>query len=187
VAIKETSPLLVQFRPPFPARVVLVGASVGLATPIFGLAGVFRMYTSYLPKTIEGRLVKAFVGLVIGGGTAKLIFDYAIPFLYNNSNLIAPFALANTVTSMFWYTVGEFVFGLEFLSSKVPLSFLQPYLANLRGVSIIAPAVAAGPGIAGPVIGALTALTSPFLWSLAIDTCWSPELKALVQFTRTEH
>ena len=169
-------------RPPFLARISLVGSSVGLATPIFAFAGIVRIWRTQAPKTLTGQAVKYVVGVVIGGGSVKLMIDYVIPFLAQNSNLVAPFALANAAASMFWYAVAEATFGLDALvAGRLGLPFLKPLLENWKSLSLIAPRLIAGPGMAGPAIGALTAITCPFLWPIAFDLCWNNELKKLVR------
>jgi len=165
-------------RPPFLIRVSLVGASVGLTTPLFALGGAFRFWRTYLPKSVHGRIFKYVMSFCIVGGTTKLMIDYVIPFLSQNSNLLAPFALANTACSMFWYSVGEVFLGVDaIVAGRFSLPFLKPLI---EGFSFLGPRLVAGPGIAGPVIGALTALTCPFLWPLAFDLCWNKELKKMV-------
>ena len=168
-------------RPPFLARISLVGSSVGLATPFFAFVGFVRIWRTQAPKTLTGQAVKYVVGVVIGGGSVKLMVDYVIPFFAQNSNLVAPFALANAAASMFWYAVAEATFGLDALvAGRLGLPFLKPLLENWKSFSLILPRLIAGPGMAGPAIGALTAITCPFLWPIAFDLCWNKELKKLV-------
>ena len=105
--------------PPLVIRLALVGSTVGLTTPLFVAAGAFRIWTSFLMKSTEGRTAKYIIGIIAGGGTVKVMCDYVLPFLRDHSNVIAPFAFANAVTSMFWYGVGEIAFGKEFVTNRL--------------------------------------------------------------------
>ncbi len=176
-------------------RALLVGSSVGLATPAFVLAAVFQAWWRVAPKTTLGRASKFLIGTVIGGGSVTLVFDYVGPFLRDHSELVLPFALANAVTSSFWYLACESVLGLEMMMGAVMTS---AHMAKNGGASkvIEAASLATGGNIsnllrrlpfAGTIVGALTACTAPLLWSGMFDLCWDESLKELVlgeEFTK---
>ena len=89
------------------------------------------------------------------------MYEYVIPFLGQHSDLLAPFALANAITSAFWYGVGEAVFGIKFITTRLDTSLIRMYVP---GGKTIAAMIRLGPGMAGPVVGGLTAITAPPLW-----------------------
>jgi hypothetical protein len=133
------------------------------------LAGCARIWTSILPKTPYGRLLKNAVSVAIGGGLALLLKDYLGPLFLHNSTLIAPFALANATASMFWYSLGELTLGLETLmtlSLHEKMRSIFPFLG--RYISL-AP-------LAGSGIGFLTALTAPILWQPCMNLIWGQDL-----------
>ena len=96
---------LVGPRPPFSVRVALVGTSVGLATPIFATVGVGVAWSRLLPNhpLIRGGLVVA-----LGGGLGTIVYHYIGPFLSEHSEVVLPFAAANGITAMMWYSLLEF-------------------------------------------------------------------------------
>ena len=100
-------------RPPILVRSMLVGASVGLATPAFVIAGVFQAWVRVMPRSSLGSATKAVVGVLIGGGSLQLVYNYVGPFLRDHSEVVLPFALSNAIASSFWYTVGELSIGLD--------------------------------------------------------------------------
>jgi hypothetical protein len=89
-------------RPPFLIRSALIGVSVTLATPALTVAGVYRIWAGVLPKSPAGHIVKAFIGIGIGGGCFALIYNFVGPALLDYSDLLLPFALSNGVACMFW-------------------------------------------------------------------------------------
>lgn len=160
-------------RPPFLVRVGIIGSSITLATPLFAVAGVFRIWSSVLPKTAEGLIAKKVISLLIGGGSVTLVWFYFLPFLRDYPDLIFPFALSNGAMCMLWHAAAEATLGLERLAGqasqlglKLPTGELPKFWQRLP--------------LGGAALGALTALTAPMLWGLATDVCWSPELKELL-------
>jgi hypothetical protein len=163
-------------RPPIAVRVGIVGAAIALATPAFALAGVFRVWSSVLPKTANGKLVKQVVSTLIGGGSVTLVYFYFLPFLRDYPDLILPFALSNGLMCMFWHGVAEAAVGLDTLAGAASeLSASLP-----EQVARAVPRVWQRLPVGGALLGALTALTAPLLWAPATDLCWSPELKELL-------
>jgi hypothetical protein len=169
----------VSSTPPYAVRALLVGSSVGLASPIFGVAGAAYFWFNYMPKSQLGSLTKYSVGLLAGGGMSKLTYSYIWPFLMNNAELVLPFAVANGISAAFWFSVGEAIFGLDKLAgtAKGPMDgssaavdgSMLPHLKN----------VVNGEGLhlaTGPVVGGLTALTAPFLWPYLFPTLWPVDL-----------
>ena len=57
------------------------------------------------PLSLSPSLPPAVLGVVLGGGGTVLLGKYVVPFMYNHSEFLLPFALANGLTATFWYTV----------------------------------------------------------------------------------
>lgn len=161
--------------PPLYIRCGIVSSSVGLATPLFATAGVFRLWYNYLPKTLLGQSLKLTLGIVGGGGVVSLTYNHVSPFLRDHSVFVLPFALSNAVAAGFYYTIGEFAFGLPFMAGGAigmeTFGFALPKaIVSLSTVGL---------PIGGVMIGALTALTAPLIWPTAFLICWDDELKSL--------
>lgn len=173
----------VEHRPPRAVRALLVGSSVGLATPAFITAAVFQMWWRVAPKSEVGRVIKFVVGTLIGGGSVKLVYEYVGPFMKDHSELILPFALANAATSSFWYLTCESVLGLEVMMGGVLAKVAEgsgvAQAIELTTSARVAKILARLP-FAGTIVGALTACTAPFLWPAMFDLCWDDSLKKLV-------
>lgn len=58
-----------------------------------------------LSPSLPPFLPPAVLGVVLGGGGTVLLGKYVVPFMYNHSEFLLPFALANGLTATFWYTV----------------------------------------------------------------------------------
>lgn len=166
--------------PPAPIRIALVGCTVGLASPVFIVGGIIQMWFLYLPRTTTGRMIKYAVGFIVGGGVIQAINHYIGPFLLYNSNFVLPFAVSNAVAASFWYGVAEATVGLSAISGSI-----LPQTVT----STVAPSVAGSVGraassftipLAGPVIGALTAITVPFLWPYAFQYLWKEDYRHLI-------
>jgi hypothetical protein len=161
--------------PPLAIRIGIISSSVGLATPLFATAGVFRLWYNYLPKTQTGQGLKLILGLLGGGGALSLTSNYVLPFLRDHSVFVLPFALSNAIAAGFYYTIGDIVFGLPFMAGGAigmeTLGFALP--------KAIVTLATLGLPIGGVMIGALTALTAPFLWPAAFSLCWDDKLKTL--------
>lgn len=160
-------------KPPFFVRVGIIGSAITLATPLFAVAGVFRIWSSVLPKTAEGLIAKRMISTLIGGGAVTLVWYYIFPFLRDYPDLILPFALSNGVMSMIWHGIAEATIGLDklagevsMLSSKLSYDAVPQFWKRLP--------------LGGALLGALTALSAPLLWGVATDLCWSAELKELL-------
>ena len=163
-------------RPPALVRMGIIGSSITLATPIFTIAGLFRVWSSVLPKSAEGLLLKRILSVLIGGGSITLTWFYFIPFLRGYPDLILPFAVSNGVMAMFWHGIAEAAVGLETLAgtaSEVATS-LPSHVS--KAVPKIWQRLPAG----GALIGSLTALSAPLLWDVTTDIFWQPELKELL-------
>jgi hypothetical protein len=133
------------------------------------------MWYAYLPRTPIGAAVKYAVGVLVGGGCINLVYNYVGPFLRDHSDFILPFALANGVASSFWYLVGEAAFGLEAMTGTFQLKSLVELIPSLSRARVITHFP-----IGGVVIGALTAVTAPFLWPLAFNLCWDENTRLLL-------
>ncbi len=160
-------------------RTLLVGTSVGLATPAFVIAGVFQAWMRVMPRSELGSAVKAVTGVLIGGGSLTLVYKYIGPFLKDHSELILPFAVSNAIASGFWYTAGELSLGFDAMMATGVMSTAS---ANLAGAlfSERLLAVAARLPFAGTMVGVLTAVTAPLLWPGMIDLCWADSLRQLI-------
>jgi hypothetical protein len=174
---KESEQIL--SRPPLAIRAAIVGSSVGLATPLFALGGVARLWFSYLPRTENGRIAKNVIGILLGVGSTGLFYNYVIPFLRYNSDFMLPFAMSNALMATAWYTAAELWLGLD-----VMLLGVSEQALIARNVS---PAVAAflvrligASAVAGAAVGALTAITAPYCWPFFFSICWDRDLKTLL-------
>jgi hypothetical protein len=177
--------------PPFAVRVGLVSTSVGLGTPFFAVGAMARLWYSYLPRGSFGRIFMSMSYIVGGGGFIHLMINFVVPFMRNHSDFVLPFALSNAVASGFWYSIGEVALGLPFMSGAVALESLQGsfFGAGMLGIlRIMGQNVAGGTGtvfatslpIGGIFVGALTALTAPFLWPLMFKVCWDANTNKLL-------
>jgi len=179
--------------PPFPIRVTIVSLSVGLGTPIYALLGCASIWVRILPKSQIGRAVKTLCTVGLGGGFLTFAYNYVIPFLRDHSDVVLPFALANTISAGFWYGLLDLVLGFDTMFA-LPASaaavtgvgvgaslYTSLEKSIIKGFSVfpLFRNMAHIP-IAGVTVGVLTALTAPLLWSRCIDICWTDEFKALV-------
>lgn len=170
--------------PPLLLRIGIISSAVGLATPIFATAGLLRFWISYLPRTVTGYYLKNVVTVFGSGGTTFLMYNHVIPFFRDHSDFVLPFALSNGIAAGFWFLMGELAVGLPFmagvasieaLSSTFP-AFIMAFFVTPAGTSLLA----GGLPIGGVVIGALTALTAPYLWPFAFNICWDDNTKAFI-------
>jgi hypothetical protein len=92
--------LATNFQPPYLVRVGLVSASVGLATPLFAAGGLFRIWYSFIPKNQYGKQIQLAIGILIGGGGVTLVYQQFGFFLRNYSDLVFPFAIANSIAGI---------------------------------------------------------------------------------------
>jgi hypothetical protein len=160
---------------PYPIRVALVGAAAILGTPAFVFAGFVQLWMRYLPKQYN-QVFKIGSLLILGGGLSKLSRDHIFPFLSNHSELVFPLALCNGITASFWYGIGELVFGLEAMIGLPTLASSSYLFSNS---STLLQLVSKYP-IAGPTVGVLTAITSPFLWQKAFDILLPSDMKEVL-------
>ena len=176
-------PVIIE-RPPFPIRVLLVSSSVGLATPLFAIAGVARTWSYWMPKSQVGNVFKYLIAAVIGGGSTTLIYNHVGPFVRDHSEFLLPFSLSNAAAAAFWYATLETIFGIEFMAGTMTatMSAAMPSFIARAITAVVAPVAASTSilPIGGLVVGALTALTSPLLWPAAFKLCWSEELQSLI-------
>jgi hypothetical protein len=87
-------------------RLSLVALSTSLSTPlIVFMSGVYGWYY-YFPKFVGNR-VKYLFFILLGGGIYKLTQVYILPFLYNHSDIILPFAFTNGMVATSWYLLGN--------------------------------------------------------------------------------
>lgn len=170
--------------PPLIVRVGIISSAVGLATPVFAIFGFLKFWLSYLPRTVTGYYLKNVVTVFGGGGTTFLMYSHVIPFFRDHSDFVLPFAISNGITAGFWFMMGELAVGLPFmagvasieaLSSTFP-AFIMAFFVTPAGTSLLA----GGLPIGGVVIGALTALTAPYLWPFAFSICWDDNTKAFI-------
>jgi len=155
---------------PFPIRVALVGSSVGLLTPVLAVIGTARIFSQVLPrKTLIGKILKYTIGFIIGGSSITLLYKYVIPFFRDHPDFVLPFALANSITSMLWYSVGEVTFGMRTVLGVVSLDSIFRNAALVTTARVVP--------IGGAAIGGLTAITAPILWPVCFTLCWSKELR----------
>ena len=173
----------IRHLPPLVVRIGIISSAVGLATPLFATAGVVQLWYFYLPRTAAGLCLKYVVGFFGGGGVISILYNYVCPFLRDHSNFVLPFAIANGITSAFWFLVGESAFGLPFMSGVISVEILKKALPTVVSSIFLSPAgglVTSGLPIGGAVVGALTALTAPFLWPFAFEICWDDNLRGLI-------
>jgi hypothetical protein len=172
----------IKTTPPSFIRLAIVGTSVTLATPVFTVAGIYRIWSAVLPKTPYGQLIKTTTAVVIGGSALTLFYQYIIPSVMKYADLIFPFALSNGLSCMLWMGVGEMLVGWEFLAGIATNSTIGsvvswlPQAITSRTLAASLLSLPAG----GAVIGGLTALTAPLLWPFATKLCWDPLLRSVV-------
>ena len=71
--------------------------------------------------------------------------------------------------------MGELMKGPSFATIRADTKFFNYFLpSKLAGL------LSRGPGLAGPVVGVLTACTTPLLWSYMFDICWGDDFKNMV-------
>ena len=158
-------------------RTSLVGASVGVLTPLYVAAGVGWIWQFYKPQTFIGQAAKFAVGGIFLGAAWvngwTLFTQHILPFLFNHAEVVLPFALANAAVAAAWYAVGECVFGLERMSGHTTM--FNAFRNFLPGGN----SAAAGPAglpLGGPLVGTLTALTSFPLWAPLCERVWPQQL-----------
>jgi hypothetical protein len=146
------------------------------------LSGIYRIWSAVLPKSEIGELVKYGTAVLIGGGALTLFYQYIIPAVLDYADLILPFALSNGLTAAFWMGLGEQVVGLEFvagIASNSTIASVTSWLPQwLTSRAIVASLLSLPAG--GAIIGGLTALTAPLLWSPLTQLCWEPQFRSLV-------
>ena len=165
-------------RPPFVVRAGIIGSSIALATPLFTLGGVIRLWNTIGTKSADGVIFKRVISVLIGGGAITLTVNYIWPFLRDYPDLLLPFALANGVASMVWHGAGELAVGLDALAGSAAAS-IESTVPEAAKAVLPDKWIKRLP-LAGGVIGVLTALTAPILWPLLTDLCWSKDLKHLL-------
>jgi hypothetical protein len=157
-------------------RTSLVGASVGLLTPLYVAAGIGWIWQFYKPQTFLGQAAKFAVGGIFLGAAWvngwTMFTQHVLPFLFNHAEIVLPFALANAAVAAAWYAVGESVFGLERMSGHTTM--FNAFRHFLPGNS--AAAAPTGLPLGGPLVGILTALTSFPLWAPLSERVWPQQL-----------
>lgn len=170
---------IVGSTPPLSVRLAIVGSAVTLATPLFTISGLIRVWQAVLPKTSFGRAMKAAIAVAVGGGVVKVVVEYAWPLLRDHSDLVLPFAVCNGLACMLWQAALEATIGLEGLASVTsaesirklfPVLSEAPFSRTLLQVAMNMP-------LGGALLGALTAATAPLLWPWVVELCWEPNLK----------
>lgn len=86
---------------PYPIKLALVGTSTILATPVFMYGGVLYIWYRYLPRQI-GDSYRIITLAMLGGGMAKILRDFVIPYLTQHADIVLPFAVSNGLTAVFW-------------------------------------------------------------------------------------
>jgi hypothetical protein len=158
-------------------RLGIVGSSITLGTPVFTLAGILRIWSNVLPQSVEGVVIKRFIGLLIGGGSVTLTYYFIYPFMRDYPDLILPFALSNGAAVVFWQLLAELTVGLDRLAgTAAELSSQLPRAAQRIAQTRLWSHLPLG----GAALGLLTSLSAPLLWGRATDLCWSAELKRLL-------
>jgi hypothetical protein len=126
--------------------------------------------------------VKYGTAIVIGGSAVTLFYQYIIPAVLDYADIILPFALSNGLTAAFWMGVGEQVMGLEFVAGIATNSTIASVASwlpeSIASRTIIASLLTLPAG--GAMIGALTALTAPLLWSPITKLCWEPQFHSII-------
>lgn len=150
-----------------------MGSTVGILTPVFATAGVAFAWANFLPRHDWGVLLKYVLGACVGGGIVALCYKWVLPFLFHHGDVVLPFAVANFVTSAFWYAVCEKTLGLKAMQGFVSPS-VTAWLPGAVTRFLAGPLGGLLP-VGGIVVGVLTAATGVFLWPLAIKYCWSEE------------
>ncbi len=157
-------------------RTSLVGASVGLLTPLYVAAGIGWIWQTYKPASVVGKAAKFAVGgLFLGGAYFSgwtFFTQHLLPFTFNHAEIVLPFALANAAVASLWYVVGESVFGLQRMSGNTAI--FSPFHKLFPGSA--ASAAQAGLPLGGPLVGLLTALTCFPLWQPLSQRVWPQEL-----------
>lgn len=167
-------------KPPMWLRISLVGTTVGVATPVFAVAGFVRLWQRYVPRGMSD-VLGAFTlraGSIVGGACATLIFYWVGPFLLNHSEFVLPFAVANGMTASFWYLLGELIFGLEFMIGNFSFALAEKTLFSkmLQNIST----KFGGLPVGGICVGLLTAATCHLAWPSAFKLCWDEDFQDLV-------
>lgn len=158
-------------------RTALVGASVGLLTPVYVAAGVGWIWQTYKPATFVGQAAKFAVGgLLLGAACVNgwtLFTQHLIPFVFNHAEIVLPFAVANAVAASAWYAIGESVFGLQRMSGhSTILNVFHTWIPD-RADAVVQKS---GLPLGGPLVGLLTALTCFPMWQPLSQRLWPQEL-----------
>ena len=156
-------------------RTALVGASVGLLTPLYVAAGVGWIWQTYKPSTFVGQAAKFAIGGVFLGAAYvngwTLVTQHLFPFLCNHAEIVLPFALANAAIASAWYAIGESIFGLQRMSGHTAIfSSFQRFIPGTAALG------QTGLPLGGPLVGTLTALTCFPLWEPLSQRLWPQEL-----------
>jgi len=132
--------------PPLPVRASLVGATVGLATPLFPVIGFLRAVYHFVPY--------APLRLVLTGGTIALVsfaFREVLPAAFTHAPLFASCALVNALVS-----------GAAYLALDVAVG--GPHALMAVGRTLLGRSFRFGLPVVGAGIGVFTALVSPYLY-----------------------
>ncbi len=124
--------------------------------------------------------IKYGLAIAVGGGFTTLIVNYLGSFLAHNSDFVLPFAAANMLASSFWYTMGELIYGSAAMTQRIGTEVIEKKLPFNWTKSLLSRFSSLGVPIAGPVIGALTALTVPFLWPVLFRKLWNQDVQDLI-------
>ena len=172
----------IQTSPPSFIRLAVVGTSVTLATPVFTVAGIYRIWAAVLPKSELGQLMKNAIAVVIGGSALTLFYKYIIPSVLNYADIIFPFALSNGLSCMVWMSIGEMIVGWEFLAGLATNSTIGSVLSmlpqSLTSRALVASILTLPAG--GAIVGGLTALTAPLMWPFVTKLCWDPLFRSII-------
>jgi hypothetical protein len=172
----------IKTTPPSLIRLAVVGTSVTLATPVFTVAGIYRIWAAVLPKSQFGQVIKNTTAVVIGGSALTLFYQYIIPSVLKYADIIFPFALSNGLSCMLWMGLGEKIVGWEFLAGLATNSTIGSVASwlpqSITSRTLIASILTLPAG--GAVIGGLTALTAPLLWPYVTKLCWDPLFRSII-------
>jgi hypothetical protein len=118
---------------------------------------------------------------LIGGGIGTLMYNHIGPLLAHHSELVLPFAVANGLSSMFWYGVLEYKVGLEGMAGSMAALTGEGGAAAGAAWPLNTPLAKTvlryGVPFGGPAIGVLTAITGGYLYPLFAKAFWSEELQ----------
>ena len=144
---------------------------MGLCTPLFAIAGVVGAFHRVLPRH---PLVQFGVLVCAGGGVGTVVYNHVGPFLANHSEVVLPFAAANGLASMFWFSVLEAKLGLEAMAGALSAEAAEGL--GWWGRQLMRYGLPLG----GPAVGVLTACSAGYLYPLVARLVWPADLQEVL-------